>query len=472
MPTEEFTVFYAWQSSCPSRDNRNFIEAAIKVALEAIQKNGSIQASPRLDKDTKGVTGIPDIANTILEKIRASDVFVADISFIAKTEGDKKLIPNPNVMIELGYALSELGWERIIIVLNSATGTTDDLPFDLKNRRWPFVYEVKPEANTADRSEARKGLTKQLQEAIEAIAKLPSRQKRGPIAQRLDALETVVPSLSSSITQLTTMMNVLGNFQKVAPATASESIDPKAKCQTKLTELIQRVSDGKFHGLRFQQGIFAVVILSANVPPALEIFGSEIEQRLNLGLQPLGSNSWSHRISGNYLITIADSKRENGKETFGSVTEVKSDGCINAASYEVLNISSEFWAMAGQKAPVDTVNIPSTAFEKEIIEGVFSYLKTLKALDIKGPWYVGFGLINVKKSILHVSQRFMFGGKVFEGDEIRPPVIEIQADTDLTDQRFQPVARALRPAFDFIWREHNYPRSLNYAGTGDWVGSN
>jgi hypothetical protein len=470
MPTEEFTVFYAWQSDSPSRDNRNFIEAAIKAALDSIQKNGSIQASPRLDKDTKGVTGMPDIANTILEKIRASDVFVADISFVARTEGDKKLIPNPNVMIELGYALSELGWERIIIVLNDATGTTDDLPFDLKNRRWPFVYQVKPEASDAERSEAKKGLTKQLQEAVEAIAQLPSRQKRGSVAQRLDALETVVPSLSGSITQLTTMVNLLGNFQKVAQTGVSEPIDSRVKCQTKLTELIQRVSDGKFHNLRFQQGIFVAVVLPTNIPPTLQIFGGENERTLNLGLQPLGASGWSHRISGNYLITTADSNRENGIETFGSVTEIKADGCINAASYEVLNISSSFWGMAGQKAPVETVNIPSTAFEKEVIEGIFSYLKSLQALDIKGPWYVGFGLINVKKSILYVSQRFMFGGRDFEGDEMRPPVIEVPADTDLTDQRFQPVARALRPAFDFIWREHNYPRSLNYAETGDWVG--
>ena len=150
MPTDEFTVFYAWQSDSSTRDNRNFIESAIEAALKTIQKTGSIQASPRLDKDTKNVTGIPDIANTILEKIRASDLIVADVSFIGKagTGGqDDKLIPNPNVMIELGYALSELGWERIIIVLNTATGIPEDLPFDLKNRRWPFVYEVKPDTD-------------------------------------------------------------------------------------------------------------------------------------------------------------------------------------------------------------------------------------------------------------------------------------------------------------------------------------
>ncbi|HUA68309.1 MAG TPA: hypothetical protein VMA13_07150 [Candidatus Saccharimonadales bacterium] len=471
MPTEKFTVFYAWQSDSPSRDNRNFIEGALEVALRTIQKAGSIQASPRLDKDTKGITGIPDIANTILEKIHACDAFVADVSFVAKAEGkDTKLIPNPNVMIELGYALSELGWERIIIVLNGATGTIDDLPFDLKNRRWPFVYEVKQDTNEAARIEAKKGLTKQLQEAIEAIAKLPPRQKRGTAAQRLDALETIVPTLSGSITQLTTMVNLLNSSQRTAPTSFTQSIDSKTGCQNRLNDLIQKISTGKFHNVRFQQGMFVVVIMPTTVQSPLQIFGGENEAMLNLALQPLGASGWSHRISGDYLVTTADHKTEGGKETYGSVTEIRTDGCISAVSYEVLNISAQFWAFAGQKAPADTVSIPSVAFEKKIIEGIFSYLKSLKALDTKGPWYLALALINVKKSILHVSPRFMFGGRVFEGDEIRPPIVEIPADIDLAEKRFQPIARALRPVFDFIWREHNHPRSLNYAETGDWVG--
>jgi hypothetical protein len=61
MSVEEFTVFYAWQSDAPSRDNRTFIESALETALKTIQKSGSIESSPRLDKDTKGVPGIPDI---------------------------------------------------------------------------------------------------------------------------------------------------------------------------------------------------------------------------------------------------------------------------------------------------------------------------------------------------------------------------------------------------------------------------
>jgi hypothetical protein len=408
-----------------------------------------------------------------LEKIRASDLIVADVSFIGKAGvggKDDKLITNPNVMIELGYALSELGSERIIIVLNTATGAPDDLPFDLKNRRWPFVYEVKSDTDETARAEAKMSLTQQLQDAIEAIAKLPPRQKRGTTAERLDALEIMVSTLSGSIAQYTTMANLLGGLQKVASGSVGETIDANTKCQNRLNDLIQKISTGKFHNVRFEQGMFVMSILPTAAPVPLPIFEGKNEEMLNSGLQPLGASSWSHRTSGGLLVTTADHIRDNGKETAGSATEITTDGCIGAASHEVLNISPQFWSFAGQKAPTDTVNIPSAAFEKEIIEGVFSYLKSLKTLDTKGPWYVGFGAINVKKSILYVNQRFMFGGRAFEGDEIRPPIVEIPENIELKDRQFQPVARALRPAFDYIWREHNYPRSLNYAETGDWVG--
>jgi hypothetical protein len=112
MSDEELTVFYAWQSDSPSRDNRNFIESALEQAFKNLHKSGKVQSSPRLDKDTKDIPGIPDIANTILDKIRVADVFVADVSYVGKCppqEGESKHLPNPNVMLELGYAL--LAWK-------------------------------------------------------------------------------------------------------------------------------------------------------------------------------------------------------------------------------------------------------------------------------------------------------------------------------------------------------------------------
>jgi hypothetical protein len=46
-------------------------------------------------------------------------VFVADVTPI-NAGSDHRLCPNPNVLIELGYAVKALGWSRIVMVLNTA----------------------------------------------------------------------------------------------------------------------------------------------------------------------------------------------------------------------------------------------------------------------------------------------------------------------------------------------------------------
>jgi len=138
MKSENPTVFYAWQSDTPARVNRNFIEDAAKKALATIIKEGTLESSPRLDKDTKDITGTPDIINTIFSKIDKASVFLADLTFVGSTFENAELISNPNVLIEFGYALSELGSDRIVCTMNTYYGEASDLAFDLKYRRWPI----------------------------------------------------------------------------------------------------------------------------------------------------------------------------------------------------------------------------------------------------------------------------------------------------------------------------------------------
>ena len=66
-------------------------------------------------------------------------MFVADLTFIGKTaqaDANKpdKLLPNPNVLLELGYATAKIGWERVVLVLNTAYGDPDNPMFDLKQQ--------------------------------------------------------------------------------------------------------------------------------------------------------------------------------------------------------------------------------------------------------------------------------------------------------------------------------------------------
>ncbi|WP_195264800.1 hypothetical protein [uncultured Enterococcus sp.] len=121
-------IFYSWQSNLPNKDNRNFIESCLKKAIKNDSSN-SISIGYSLDKDTLNEFGSPDIPNTILKKIDSSMYFVADISVISNES------PNSNVLLELGYAIAKLGWERIICVFNLKYGKIEQLPFDLKFHR-------------------------------------------------------------------------------------------------------------------------------------------------------------------------------------------------------------------------------------------------------------------------------------------------------------------------------------------------
>lgn len=136
-------VFYSWQSDLPNKTNRGLIQKALEDAVKAIVSDETVTVEPVIDRDTQGVAGSPDIASTIFAKIVASDVFVADISLITDTDA-KRPSPNPNVLIELGYALRDLGHERVVLVFNQAYGDIQDLPFDLRMRR-VVPYNIGPD---------------------------------------------------------------------------------------------------------------------------------------------------------------------------------------------------------------------------------------------------------------------------------------------------------------------------------------
>lgn len=121
------SIFYSWQSDLPNKTNRSFIQAAIEEALKEINKDNRIIAC--IDRDTKGELGSPDIRTSIFNKINHSRFFICDVSI------NENQAPNPNVLIELGYAIKTLGWSRIICLFNSETGKIEDLPFDINHNR-------------------------------------------------------------------------------------------------------------------------------------------------------------------------------------------------------------------------------------------------------------------------------------------------------------------------------------------------
>ncbi len=88
------------------------------------------------------------------------------------TEPATRLTPNPNVLVELGYALKALGQQRIIMVMNTHFGNPEQLPFDLRLKR-VLTYSTAPEAT--ERAQERKKLQGFLEANLRAIFSSPRR---------------------------------------------------------------------------------------------------------------------------------------------------------------------------------------------------------------------------------------------------------------------------------------------------------
>lgn len=189
MPTHD--IFYSWQSDLPNSTNRGFIEDCLNRAIKDVRADEELKLDPCLERDTRGVPGSPDIAATIFDKIRRADIFVGDVSFINPEAGGRRT-PNPNVLVELGFAAGCLGWDRIICVFNEATGSISDLPFDIRPRR-VRAYKL---AEGQEKAEPRKALVSVLKADITDILHAPDRAEAEAL-QRL--LSSLAPELISVI---------------------------------------------------------------------------------------------------------------------------------------------------------------------------------------------------------------------------------------------------------------------------------
>lgn len=130
----EKIIFYSWQSDLPSVGNHYLIRDALRGAIRRISRDDT-ELKIRVDHDTFGVSGSPDIKQVIFDKIDQCTVFVCDISIINQNDNCSRPVPNPNVLIEMGYAAAKLGWARIILVFNEHYGKLEDLPFDIRANR-------------------------------------------------------------------------------------------------------------------------------------------------------------------------------------------------------------------------------------------------------------------------------------------------------------------------------------------------
>lgn len=129
------SIFYSWQSDLPEIDNKNYIGSCLSKALAKLKKEMEFSVEYVIDRSTNNRIGTIDIAQTIFNKINVAKLLIADVSIINHRNRKYRKTSNPNVLIELGYAVRTLGWDNIICVFNTKYGNPEDIPFDIRNRR-------------------------------------------------------------------------------------------------------------------------------------------------------------------------------------------------------------------------------------------------------------------------------------------------------------------------------------------------
>ncbi len=176
-------VFWSWQADTPGETGRFFVRDAIAAAIKKLKQAEDIEEpterevvdSLHLDQDRQGLPGSPDLARAILEKINRAGVVIADVTIVSKAKGTTtterkrpkgRSFINPNVGIELGYALKAVSDERVLLVMNTHYGPSDELPFDLRHKGVSLLYDLPPDADKEAIEGARAQLVARLVPAL------------------------------------------------------------------------------------------------------------------------------------------------------------------------------------------------------------------------------------------------------------------------------------------------------------------
>lgn len=160
-------VFYSWQSDLNHETHLRFIRSALTEAVARAGTELEFEEAerPEVDEAAKGRRGAENIVSAILNKIAVAAVYVADITPICVNKAGK-LMPNPNVLYELGWASAKIGYERVILIMNDAEGyKPKDMPFDICQR--PIIsYTLKTGSSDIQRDKALSRLTVELAGAV------------------------------------------------------------------------------------------------------------------------------------------------------------------------------------------------------------------------------------------------------------------------------------------------------------------
>lgn len=427
-----FKVFYAWQSDRPPNLCRSLIRQALDAAAVELNENLEIEDADRveIDQDTQGVSGSPSIAETIFEKITTSDVFVADLT-LTSNPADTKPTPNPNVLIEYGYALGTLGDQKIIGVFNGAFGSPEDLPFDLRHKRWPLRYRAEKGNSSeakAQRKQAKEYLSKALFKAIRIVMERPSNA------------EELLPAVEPQTTDIIPWGQTI--FTPAADSHDLISQHPWDNDYVGVREGSPR------HEIRLLPG--PSIILKFQPRTILQLKDVATSEVARKAVQPLAAdnspNGWNY--VRNPQGCAAFMPRENHPDTALSATLLAHNGSLYGIDRYHLQLHK-------YKEEQIEPFIPANAVEKILLHGLENYLLVAKEhLQLQPPFDVDVSLQGVSGYQLAVKPKYI-GSPKYRGNIFDPSIGESFEINSYDVDPFQ----ILLPLFEKIYDKSGLERS-------------
>lgn len=416
-------VFWSWQSDTPGKTGRFFVRDCLLAAIEEIKQHNDIvepteretRDSVHLDSDRQGVPGSPDLANLIFQKIDASEVFIADVTPVSRISARKrpdgsrsvrKLNMNPNVAIELGYALKSRGSENVLMILNEHYGKRQSLPFDLAHKAGPLIYVLKPDASKEDQRSCAALLTAKLVDALELYV--------GRAQSKPQTLEGILPTASEALYFDTTQPLVLA---------ARHGEDDERRFYEEAAGFYLRV-----------------------IPQYLAEFSrAELEEKIaGHVIRPLSDDHADHTRKNEYGLIAFDLNPEKPRE-IESIGQVFRSGEAWGISRRLLRTLHR-----------DTA-VPSMAVERAYRATLRNYITLVRdCLKLQPPYLIKAGAVGLK------GKPFVYKGH-WGGSERRPFLTDGFHDTQMFESGEAPEPeKFLIRLFNKMWDEVGLTRPANY----------
>ena len=398
------TIFYAWQSDRPKKVTRDLIHGAAEAACKRITENESNSWNLTLDSDTQDVAGMCDIPNTILDKIKRCDMFLADLTFVGKTHNseDEQLMPNSNVLFELGFAANCLGFDSLIGVVNKAYGGIEGQVFDIK-RRSSLSYSLPEGADSQTIAKERERLSRRLEGVFRAT------------------IETVI-----------------------APRMAEAGQDREQEFRNLQSSFADIVKQGKFHG--FNKLPATLLTIRTNVVRELEY------DDLYRQVRKAGKNV-SHSEDVMYWNDDWNDWRQTAALECNGILR-HAYGGVYESFKQAWESGNMFAARANPGEPVPPL-LAATPLQMKIVSHAFDQCQLLATLQLPFPWLVGVSIVGANG--FHLTTDSENSPKSIDTDELHFGPCKITSLEQIADR--SDIAGCLRDLLNRLCRKVGWERS-------------